>query len=295
MSSISKGQQWKESRQQISFGIGASNFLGDLGGSNNIGSGGIKDLNLSSTKLAFSLAYSYQIAKRIGVKSSFVYGWVGGSDTYTEEKFRNNRNLSFSSDIYELSLQAEFYITKPNYKREYYNLLKTGSFAESILSIQISSYVFVGIAGIYFNPKAQFLDGDWYSLPDLNTAGQGLPGAPEKYSQFALAFPIGFGFKIPLSKKLSIGIEYGLRFTNTDYIDDCSGTYYDSESIRKAYGDVAAYFSNPALQKAPSDALYNSTLPGEIRGDKNDNDSYMFGFIHFYYNLGKKQARYFIF
>lgn len=293
MSSISNGQPWKENRKQISIGLGVSNFLGDLGGANGTGSNGIKDFNLQSILPTISVGFGYQIIKRIGIKTNFVYGWLAGDDKYTENAFRKNRNQSFRSTILELSLQAEFYVTKPDPKREYSNLLKTGSFLEALRSVQISSYVFIGIGGIYFNPKAQYIDGDWYSLRDLHTAGQGLPSGPKQYSKIALAIPIGFGFKVPINKKFSIGIEYGIRLTNTDYIDDCSGTYYDSKAIGAAYGPVAEYFSNPALSK--NDTYISYTLPGEVRGDKSDNDSYMFGFIHLYYNLGKKQARYFIF
>ena len=101
--------------------------------------------------------------------------------------------------------------------------------------------------------------------------------------------------KIPIDKKFTIGIEYGIRFTGTDYIDDCSTTYPDKLVLKNNNGEMAAYFSNPALQQNPGDELYNTTLTGQQRGNSNNNDSYMIALISVYYNLGKKQARYFIF
>ena len=47
---ISTAQSWKFSRQELQFGIGASNFLGDLGGANAIGTHGIKDYRFSMTR-----------------------------------------------------------------------------------------------------------------------------------------------------------------------------------------------------------------------------------------------------
>jgi hypothetical protein len=45
----------------------------------------------------------------------------------------------------------------------------------------------------------------------------------------------------------------------------------------------------------PSNPMYNSTLPGEQRGNATYNDSYMFALISVYYNLATKSHRFFRF
>lgn len=47
-------QAWKSVRNEFSFGVGASNFLGDLGGSKGIGTHGIKDLKFQMTRPTLS-------------------------------------------------------------------------------------------------------------------------------------------------------------------------------------------------------------------------------------------------
>ena len=48
-----------------------------------------------------------------------------------------------------------------------------------------------------------------------------------KYSLIQPAIPLGIGFKFALNDKWSVGIEYGIRITFTDHIDDVSKTYFD--------------------------------------------------------------------
>ena len=45
--SLSHAQRWKRQRLEFSFGVGVSNFLGELGGANQIGTNYFKDLELS--------------------------------------------------------------------------------------------------------------------------------------------------------------------------------------------------------------------------------------------------------
>jgi hypothetical protein len=107
--------------------------------------------------------------------------------------------------------------------------------------------------------------------------------------QFAI--PFGVGFKYALDKKSSIGLEYGLRKTFTDYIDDVSTTYVVSQWRSDSYGEyadllgmtpTAAALSDPSLNQFPvglGDENYLGacqSCPGQQRGDPTDFDSYMF-------------------
>ena len=103
-------------------------------------------------------------------------------------------------------------------------------------------YVFGGIGGVYFNPVGfdRFIDpltgelgsGVKYGLRDLRTEGQGAPGdtlfAPgTTYSPVAICIPMGIGIKKAFNGNGGIKLEFGFRFTNTDYLDDVSTNYYD--------------------------------------------------------------------
>ena len=48
---LSSAQKWKRNRVEYSFGIGATNFLGDLGGADQVGTNGLRDFELSMTRM----------------------------------------------------------------------------------------------------------------------------------------------------------------------------------------------------------------------------------------------------
>lgn len=75
-------------------------------------------------------------------------------------------------------------------------------------------------------------------------------------------------------------MEYGIRKTFTDYMDDVSKTYFSPKALKEEKGDIAVHFANPS---DPS-AVWQ-TRPGLQRGDPRDKDSYMFAFISFYYKI----------
>ena len=101
--------RWKSMRAEVHFGVGATNFLGELGGANQIGTHAYKDFEFSQTRLAISAGYRYKLASNIAINTSLSYGQVAGNDNLTTEFFRNYRNLSFKSDIYEIDTHLEFF------------------------------------------------------------------------------------------------------------------------------------------------------------------------------------------
>lgn len=278
---------WKRIRQDISFGIGASNFLGDLGGLDQVGTHySIKDIEPSLTRPDFFLAYRYKVIKQISLRANFFYGRVNGDDKLTKEPYRQNRNLNFRSPIVELSTQLEFAITPDAMGRKTQRYKLKG--AKGGFGLNVHSYVFIGIGFFYFNPQGQY-KGQWYDLQPFGTEGQGIESGTKKYSKFSMAVPMGIGFKHRFNYKWSVGLELGLRKTQTDYIDDVSTVYYDKETIRQNYGDMAAYFSDPSLVdlNAPYKSLNSVTGPGQTRGNPEHKDSYMFTWVSISYNLKK--------
>ena len=139
---------------------------------------------------------------------------------------------------------------------------------------------------MYFNPRGKY-EGDWYSLRPLSTEGQGLIETRKEYSLVQLVIPFGVGFKYAINKDLSVGIEYGIRKTFTDYIDDVSKTYFDPVYLGGEKGPMAPLLANPTNYSLPLE-LGNPlkvTAPGQQRGDPTDLDSYMLAVISFYYKI----------
>jgi len=270
---------WKTQRQELSLGFGISNFLGELGGRNQIGSPFLWDLEVSQTRPAAHFDYRYFVAQRVALRVRGTYGVMAGNDNLTTEVFRQNRNLSFKSDIYESSFVVEFF----PYKEElghYHNLRGV----QGQRSTRIGLYAFAGIAGFYFDPKAQFQN-KWVRLKPLGTEGQGLPGGPAEYANFALGIPVGVGIRKAVTKNMSVGLEIQYTKTFTDYIDDVSTLYYDNALIQAAHGDVAAFLADPSLHMPGM--FGDPTATGQQRGDDSDLDAYLFMKLQVHYKLTK--------
>lgn len=267
-------------RCETTYGLGFTNFLGELGGADQIGTNGLRDLELLMTRPAVHLGFRYRRNPIISYKFNLTYGRVAGRDSLTREEFRGNRNLSFRSPIIETSIQLEVSILQLKSTKSRYKL--QGVRGRS--GIDLNLYAFVGVGAFYFNPKGR-LGGRWWALQPLGTEGQGIAASRERYSRVQACFPIGFGFRVPLSdKNWTIGFEYGMRITTTDYIDDVSTTYFSPTLIANQYGPVAAALSNRS-DPFKEGFIPGSAATGEQRGDPTDRDSYMFGIITLTYRL----------
>jgi Domain of unknown function (DUF6089) len=255
--------------------IGTSSFLGDLGGADQIGTNKLKDLNPSTTSFAMSGGIRYKKNPEFAIKSILTFAWVNGSDKKTNEPFRNNRNLTFSSPIVELSIHGEYYLTK----QKNGNIYKTSKISGKRIKNTLL-YVFAGAGFFWYHPMAK-VNGNWYNLRKIGTEGQNLVGGPKKYSGFSISLPIGFGFKYPISRRFSIGAEFGPRFTFTDYIDDVSGVYANNDAIKNSNGEMASYLADPNLgfyrnQWDSNISVKKRTAAGLQRGNKKNNDTYTF-------------------
>jgi hypothetical protein len=270
---------YKEHPDHFHIGFGTSNFLGDLGGKNGIGTNDFRDLEVSQFNFATMMGYRHAFLKNLYGRADFAYGKVSGSDGLTKEGFRNNRNLNFKSNIVEVDAMAELWILIKNRKGHQYDLerVEAKSGPWKIQSIYMT--VFGGLGLFHFNPKA-YCEGEWIALQPLHTEGQGLPGGPKEYKLWQVNIPVGVSLMMRLHKQMSFGLEASYRYTFTDYIDDCSTKYYNPSDIAlaapKGMGDVAAYLSNPALGVANGGKPNYVTAVGQQRGDSTDRDGYFY-------------------
>ena len=262
------GQSWKFLRNEFSFGLGASSFLGDLGGANRIGSHnivGYRDFEFKATRPAIQIGYRRFFSPNIAAKANFIFGQVSGNDALTQETYRKNRNLHFKSPIAELAVQVEYFPF-----REYFGHIYRSNGVVGKRVNHLSPYLFGGIGGFWYNPKAKY-NGTWEKLRPLKTEGV-------EYGSFSIALPVGLGLKYAIDKQWSIGLEVGIRYTFTDYIDDVSTVYVDQSNE----SPMVQYLSNPALNEQ---GQTNWTQPGQQRGSSQSNDSYVFTILPVNYKL----------
>ncbi len=262
------GSQWRQLRQEVILGVGGTSFLGELGGAGQVGSHFVRDFEINYTRPAFHAGYRYKLNPSFSVKVEMSYGWLYGDDATTDDFHRKARNLSFRSPIVELGGNIEYNIIKEKFGHRY-DLRRIRGKGNTP-----SLYVFTGINGFWFNPKAKY-NGEWVALQPLGTEGQGLVSTRDKYSRISWSIPVGFGMNFLIDRNWGVGFEYGARYAMTDYIDDVSTTYVDP-----------ALFADPVAQALAdrSDdwagaAAYNQ------RGDSRYNDSYMFLTLNVTYKL----------
>ena len=105
---FTKSDHWKHQRKELIFGIGASNFLGDLGGLNRIGTDYTPiDMEWSLTRPSGHFGYRYRFRPMWATKSFLQYGLLHGDDKLTNEPSRNYRKLRVRTHLFEFSQHLE--------------------------------------------------------------------------------------------------------------------------------------------------------------------------------------------
>ncbi len=287
---ISQAQvdRWKRTRYELVGGLGVSTFVGELGGPNNESTRHfLSGYDFTSQRFMLTGGLRYKIRNPLAVKGAISYAMLSGSDTKTTNKYRADRNLSFRTNLWELSAQLEYsIIPEPiNYRTRRRHRKFTW---RSLLNV--NTYVFAGVSAFYFNPKAkddgEGGSGKWVALQPLGTEGQGLVEGRKKYSRVALAFPFGVGFKYAISRSMCVGLEFGPRYTTTDYIDDVSTSYVDNDWLASVNPQAARMADRSIQTNDDSDPIpYVKYGPGNQRGSSRTNDFYMFTVASVTYKL----------
>lgn len=270
-------RNWSLNKKEILFGGGVTQFLGDLGGRNQIGRDySLVDLDLASTSWNATAGYRFRFHPYWATSTFINVGMLKGDDALTTELIRNSRNLHFRSIIVELSQRIELILLANEKFGARYRIPGQKGFKNH----NEQFYVFTGIGVSYFNPKANY-NGSWTALRPLKTEGQGLADGPSEYLPVTATVPFGFGFKVGLNRMWRVAIEASYVKTFSDYVDDVSGVYYDPNELASQVGSTSAYLSNPAYQNTTWFAT------GQQRGD-NQKDAYFYTNIVFSRNLTYK-------
>lgn len=288
-------QRFGRNKRYTSIGVSvnAMNYFGDITPAETFVS-----TDLKFTRYNIGLHLTRRYTPRFSGRASFNYGRLAADDykvqnpTDDNARFRYIRNASFRTSVFELSAVGVFDLVE---NRQTY--LRRPDFVP---------YLFGGVAGFYYNPKAQApaqFGGSWTALQPLRTEGI-------SYSLIQVAIPFGVGFRYKASPRLDIAFEIGYRYLFTDYLDDVSGNYPAASQLSS---DLAGAFSNRTadpnaangasrdLPRVLSDIGYdkisnpygyqNQTVqgyaPGEKRGSPNEKDWYLITGFHVNYILVK--------
>jgi hypothetical protein len=251
---LSNGQQQNfRSKSELGVMLGGSFYNGDLN----------QFRLFYNTHAAGGLVYRYNIHSRLSFRANVLYGNLSASDADSKLPLYVNRNLSFQTAIYEAAAGMEFS----------YFPFRLGSDR-----YRGTAYLIAEIGIFHMNPKAMY-EGSLVELQPLGTEGQGSAlSSKRNYSLTQLSVPIGVGCKLSLGKKASLSLEYGIRKTFTDYIDDVkANTFVDRGALEQENGAVAA-------------ALANKNINGDAygkRGNTATKDWYTFFGVMLTFRMGK--------
>ena len=224
---------------------GGSYYIGDLN----------PNKHFIYSKPAFGAIVRINMTSRWSWRFTGTYGTVWANDAKSTDVFQQNRNLNFTSSILELAVGAEIDMFK---------------YRINDMKYPITPYFFYEVAYFKMNPTTTY-NGQSVALQPLGTEGQGTSlSSRKKYSLNQLSIPLGIGLKFNLKSRLAISIEYGIRKTFTDFIDDVSGNYVDNASLAALNGPIAAQLSDPSVRGT------GTSTPGFNRGDPATKDWYAF-------------------
>lgn len=224
--------------QDVEFGVfgGGSYYLGELN----------PDRQFFFTKPAFGVQARFNLDDRWSVKLAGYKGTIAGDDAV--RKANELRNLRFTSSISEVSAVLEL-----NYLE--YFIGSSNHF--------FTPYIFGGPGVFKFNPKAEY-DGEMIALQEVGTEGQSI-GLQSKYKLFGFAAIFGFGVKYSIGSRLGVTLDWGMRKSLTDYLDDVSGNYASFEDNSSLVNDQTLVLADPSAIKHE---------PGMQRGNPENNDWY---------------------
>jgi hypothetical protein len=254
-------KNWSLQKHELQFGLGATQFLGDLGGSPDIGkSNSLKDINFKSTGVAAWFGYRMRFHPKFATTSSLCLFTLKGDDAHSDNIIRNTRNLHFNAFCLEMQQRIEYIL----FSKEQYSPKYNFPGVRQAKNRNHQTYLFTGLGMIAFSSRAKY-NGEWVPLRPLNTEGQG--DVIDNYSPITLTVPFGLGMRFGINSLWRVGFEVSYVKTFSDYIDDVSTSYYEQPTNASAQ---AVALSNPS--GPGTDPTWFA--PGEQRGDPNDKDAY---------------------
>ena len=261
-------------RYNLGFGVraGVANYLGDIGGGD-LSRTFVFNMELKDTRWGTGAFVRYRFSPLFAHQVGFNYARIQGSDSESDNRGRQARNLSFKNDVLVLDYKFEYYPSP---------LAMADVGRRGRYRLDYRTYIFAGVGGLFHSPKALY-QGSWVKLRPLMTEG-------EKYSKIALSIPVGAGFYFTFRKQHRFGFELSWNYTFTDYLDDVHGSYVDPSQMSSDPLAAVLANRNPELnyvgQDYPNRANFGPKIPGQEnlnkRGDPANDNFIMMTFSYSY-------------
>ena len=233
------------------------NCLTDLGGRHQKGRKSFSDVNWSATHPCAGLFAGVSYNNVIGIRAELAWGQVSACDSILKKyapatSGRYIRNLSFRSDIREVSAVIEWYPLSIFQGADH----------------SVLPYLQAGIGYFGFDPQTVW-NKSLVSLSPLHTEGQGwndYPGRPP-YKQTQFNIPLGAGLRYEVGPGLSIRGELLYRWLFTDYLDDVSTNYIDPYQFNRHLPPQLAALATRLADRRRETSFPSANHAGEIRGN----------------------------
>ncbi|MDQ3102183.1 MAG: DUF6089 family protein [Bacteroidota bacterium] len=243
---------------EVGITVGGSYYIGDLNPTRHFP---------KHTGLTGGILFRHNLNERLAIRFQGIYGALEAYDSDGKDTIQWLRNLHFRSPLIEGSLLFEINFFK------YRSRKKDGK--------NWTPFVFGGLAYFRTNPQAYFND-EWHDLQPLGTEGQGTTARGEDYYKIDnIAIPFGAGLKLNAGR-VDFQLEWGMRRTYTDHIDDVHGTYVDNAVLAFENGPLSAILADRSGLNSP---FYTNT--DRQRGDMNTRDWYIYSGLSITYIISR--------
>lgn len=155
----------------------------------------VRNYHVSYSKPAVTAFYRSNISKIVSFRAGLLIGKMGASDSKPIDAFAAKRNYSFNITLVEASTMMEYHFL---------------DWRDDKYFVRFTPYVFAGVALFGISGHAN---------------------KPTEYSNVQGAIPFGMGVKYIMNPKYYLSLEFGMRKTFFDYLDNVS----EDPSGRKNY------------------------------------------------------------
>lgn len=203
---------------EIGIALGAMSYQGDLNES--------KIAQPSESNFSGGIFVRHHFAPNFAARGQIFIGKISGSDlNFTEPAWRQQRAYAFTSSISEASMQLEWDIFgKKRFRKRKTVTYQNQSYQQlavvNHIGRTLSPYLFGGGGLVTTSPKPDFTGGG-----PLNDATQKLVNLDLENSRKVAAKPavlFGGGIHYDLNPHWVLGLEVGLRYAFSDYLDGVS-------------------------------------------------------------------------
>lgn len=208
---------------------------------------------------AYGISMRQNLSRRFALRGTFNIGSLNAADENANQYAQVIRNLSFTTRIYEVAGLVEF------------NFLEFDALVSKHL---FSPYTFIGLSVFHFNPTTE-VEGSIYELQPLATESK-------NYKLTSVAVPFGFGFKCAFTDRVIAHVDWGMRRTFTDHLDDVGGDYPDPAQV----DGLSENLSDRSLEQIGPDG----TNWGTQRGNAKTQDWYSFVMAGLSVRIGPKKG-----